>query len=100
LSFCQVKKVNNRLGQGDLGEVQVAALFALGFYGFLRWDDLSRLTVDNLQFADTRLAIFLTLRKNDQFRNDSWIFRAQSDTFQCPVLVIEKFIKIGSYDSN
>jgi len=62
-----VKKVISRLEQGDRGEVQVAALFALGFFGFLRWDDLSRLTVDNLQFADTHLAIFLTQRKKDPF---------------------------------
>ena len=46
LEVSQVKKVISRLGQGNLGEVQVAALFALGFFGFLRWDDLSRLTVD------------------------------------------------------
>ena len=65
LEVSQVKKVISRLGQGDLGEVQVAALFALGFFGFLRWDDLhvSRLTVGNLQFADTHLAIYLTQRK-------------------------------------
>ena len=69
-----MKKVINRLGQGNLGEVQVAALFALGFFGFVRWDDLSRLTVENLRFADTHLAIFLTQRKNDQFPNGSGVF--------------------------
>ena len=36
LEVNQVKKVISRLEQGDLGEVQVAALFALGFFGFLR----------------------------------------------------------------
>ena len=34
LEVSQVKKVISRLGQGDVGEVQVAALFALGFFGF------------------------------------------------------------------
>lgn len=100
LEVSQVKKVISRLGQGDLGEVQVAALFALGFFGFLRWDDLSRLTVDNLQFADTHLAIFLMQRKNDQFRDGSWVFIARSDASPCPVAVIEKFIKMGRHDSN
>ena len=76
LEVSQVKKVISRLGQGNLGEVQVAALFALGFFGFLPWDDLSRLTVDSLQFADTHLAIFLMQRKNDQFCNGSWVFIA------------------------
>lgn len=74
LEVGQVKKVISRLGQGDVGEVQVAELFALGFFGFLCWDDLSRPTVNNLQFADTHLAICLMQRKNDQFRNDSLVF--------------------------
>ena len=62
------------LEQGPLSDIRVAALFALGFFGFLRWDDLSRLTVDNLQFEDSHLAIFLTERKNDQFCRGSWVF--------------------------
>ena len=95
-----MKKVISGLGQGDFGEVQVAALFALRFFGFLRWGDLSRLTVDNLQFADTHLAIFLTQRKNDQFRNGSWVFIARSDISPCFVSVVEKFIKMGRHESN
>ena len=100
LEVSKVRKVISRLGQGNLGEVQVAALFALGFFGFLRWDDLSRLTVDNLQFADTHLAIFLTQRKNDQFRNGSWVFITRSDISPSPVSMIEKFIKMGRHESN
>ena len=91
MEVSQVKKVISRLGQGDLGEVQVAVLFALGFF---------RLTVDNLQFADTHLAIFLTQRKNDQFHNGLWVFITRSDIFPCPVAVIEKFIKMGRHASN
>jgi len=95
LEVSQVKQVISRLGQGDLGKVQVAALLVSGFFGFLRWDDLSRLT-DNVQFADTHLAIFLRQKKNDQFCNGSWVFIARSDISPYPVSVIEKFIKNNS----
>ena len=75
-----MKKVISSLGQGDLVEVQVAALFALGFFGFLHWNDLSRLAVDHLQFAETHLAIFFLCReKNDQFCNGSWVLIAGTD---------------------
>lgn len=94
LEVSQVKVIS-RLGQGNLGEIQVAELFALGFFELLCWDDLSRLTVDNLQFADAHLAIFLTQRKNDKFHNGLWVFMSP-----CPVAVIKKFIKMGWYDSN
>ena len=91
-----MKKVISRLGQGNFGEVQVAALFALGFFGFLRWDDLSRLTVDNLQFADTHLEIFLLQRKNDQFRNGSWVFIARSEISHA----LFRWSRVGRHESN
>ena len=90
-----VKKVISRLQHGNLVDIQNASLFALGFFGFLRWDDLNRLTVDNLQFADTHLAIFLVQRKNDQFRDRSWVFVAGCSSSPCPG---EKFLKVSRHD--
>lgn len=98
LEVCQVKRVISRLEKSDLAGIQVAALFALGFFGFLRWDDLSRLTVDNLQFADSHLALFLVQRKNDQFRDGSWVLIARNDSSPCPVAVVEKFLNMGKHD--
>ena len=54
-----VVSILKRLQDGSLADLQVAALFALGFFGFLRWDDLSRLTPANLVFAPTHLTVFL-----------------------------------------
>ena len=71
LEASHVKSAIHRLERGSLSDIQVAALFALGFFGFLPWDDPSRLTVDNLQFEDSHLAVFLTQRKNDQFHQGS-----------------------------
>ena len=98
LEASHVKSAILRLEQGPLSDIQVAVLFALGFFGFLRWDDLSRLTVGNLQFEDPHLAMFLTQRKNDQFRQGSWVFIARSDSSPCPVAVVEKFLKEGNHD--
>ena len=52
----------------------------------------------NLQFEDSHLAIFLTQRKNDQFRQGSWVFIARSDSSPCPVAVVEKFLRVGNHD--
>ena len=50
-----VKRVISRLEHGNLVDIQVASLFALGFFGFLLWDDLSRLTVHyGIAPVDTR----------------------------------------------
>ena len=60
-----VAPILKRLQGGSLADLQVAALFALGFFGCFRWDDLSCLTPANLVFAPTHLAVFLEKRKND-----------------------------------
>ena len=54
--------------------------------------------MDNLQFEDSHLAIFLTQRKNDQFRQGSWVFIAHSDSSPCLVAVVEKFLRLGDHD--
>ena len=47
---------------GTIADLQLAALLALRFFGFLRWDDLHHLSVDSLNFGVSHVAIFLTRR--------------------------------------
>ena len=82
-----MKKVISRLGQGNLGQVQVAALFALGFFGFLYWDDRTRLS-----FQTILQLYFLPIGK----MSSSVIVLG---IFFCPVSVIERFIR-WEKDSN
>ena len=98
LSALHVKNIIRRLEGGLLGDLQVAAFIALGFYGFLRWDDLSHITPEDLIFAPTHLSISLSKRKNDQFREGSQVLIARSDDSTCPVEVVEKFLTQGGND--
>ena len=97
LSSVLERKVISHLEKGNLGDLQLAALFSLGFFGFLRWDDMHHLSVDSFYFADFHVAIFLEKRKNDQFRKGSWVFVARCSTPPCPVKIIEKFIRIANH---
>ena len=97
LSSALVRKVISHLEKGNLGDLQLAALFSLGFFGFLRWDDLRHLSVDIFYFADSHVAIFLEKRKNDQFRDGSWVFVGRCSTLPCPVKIIEKFLRIADH---
>ena len=83
-------KVISPLEKGDLGDLQLAALFSLVFFGFLRWDDLHLLSADSFYLADSQVAISLEKRKNNQFHEGSWVFVALcSSPSPCPVKVIE-----------
>ncbi|CAB4030128.1 Integrase recombinase xerD-like, partial [Paramuricea clavata] len=50
LPALHVKNTIRRLEGGPLGDLQIAAFIALGFYGSLRWDDLSHITPEDLIF--------------------------------------------------
>ena len=63
-----------------VADLQLAVMFSLGFFGFLCWDDLQHLSPDSLHFGESHVAIFLKRRKNDQFREGSWVFVARSST--------------------
>jgi hypothetical protein len=91
LSALHVKNIIRCLEGGLLGDLQVAALIALGFYRFLQWDDRSHITPEDLIFAPTHLSISLPKRKNDQFREGSQVLIARSDDGPCPVGVVENF---------
>ena len=92
----QVMRIISRLEKGSLADVQVAVIFAMGFFGFLQWDDLSNLAVDDLLFADLHVALFLLQRKNDQFRKGSLVFTARSEVAPCPVAVLS-CVKMGGH---
>lgn len=92
-----VRRVVSRLMKGCVSDIQLALLFSLGFFGFLCWDDLHRLKVDSLHFEESHVAIFPEKRKNDHFRERSWVFVAHSNMPPCAVAVLEKFLTVGNH---
>ena len=89
----------NRLQLGNLAELQLATLIALGFFGFLRCDDLSNLTFDSIHFEGSHIALILEKRKKDHFRKGSWVLISSSDVQPCPVAVVKKFVDQGCHEA-
>lgn len=63
LEVKHVKKLIDKFGSGDLSNLQTTCLMVLGFSGFLRWDDLSRLKKQDLEFVRDYMRVFLEKRK-------------------------------------
>ena len=79
-----------------LQDWQTAALFVLGFTALLRWDDLQRLTPQDISICGMHVSLHLRQRKNDQLRqgNVAMVSRLeQQATKPCPVSVIEGFLE-------
>lgn len=82
------------LGDGSLLKLMVATAISVGFCAFLRFDDLSHVFVDTLGIFDGHLEIFLESRKNDQFRQGSWIVvSAIPGCVACPVSLVKSLIR-------
>ena len=93
----EVKQMVSYLRKGDLQKLQIACMLALGFSGFMRWDDLSNIYVDWIEVLPTHGDIFLYKRKNDQFRQGSWVKLARTGSADCPVAVLEEFMVVGGH---
>ena len=58
----EMKQMVPSLRKGDLQNLQIACMLALGFSGFMRWDDLSNIYVDWIDVLPTHADIFLYTR--------------------------------------
>ena len=97
LEVKHVKKLIDKFGSGDLSNLQTTCVVVLSFSGFLRWDDLSRLKRQDLEFEREYMRFFLEKRKNDQYREGSWILIARTSNPTCPVQLMESSCrKVGT----
>jgi len=73
--------------------LRTAVMFAVGFAGFLRWDDLARIRVCDLEFQEECMEITLQKRKNDQLRQGSYVVVARQAGANGAVSLCEKLIR-------
>ena len=92
-----LKALQDKFAFASLDQLQIVTVATLGFAGFLRWDDLSRIKTCDIDFHQGFIEIFLEKRKNDQFREGSWIYIAETETRYCPVGLLKRFIQVGEH---
>ena len=92
-----LKALQDKFGYASLDQLQTVTLATLGFAGFLRWDDLSQIKACDIEFHQGFIKIFLEKRKNDQFREGSWIYIAETETRYCPVSLSKRFLHAGEH---
>ena len=94
LSLSQVKLLfakHDRPG-ASLTTLQSLLFIILGFSGFMRWNDLSNVKVENIRLGQSHMSIFLPMRKNDQFREGGVLNFWRSGRPTCPVSMMERFL--------
>jgi hypothetical protein len=73
----------------------LAAYIMLSFAGLLRYCDVAVILVSDVNFFVDRADVFLSVRKNDQFREGHIILISRGKTDMCPVLLLERYISMA-----
>lgn len=88
----EISSTFNRPGM-SLKDLQTLLIIFVGFTGFLRWNDLSNIRVENIRILPSHMSIFLEKRKNDQFRKGQYVDIARFEKLNfCPVNLMERFL--------
>ena len=65
----------------------------LGYAGFLRYNEISQLTLGDLEFHGSYLKVFILSSKTDQYKEGRWLYIAKSNAKMCSVLTVLKYIQ-------
>ena len=76
-----------------LSDLWMAVWAVFGFFGFFRYSDLARVLVEFCFVTEAGVRVFLESRKNDQFREGSWVFMAANPgDLVCPVGLARRWL--------
>ena len=92
-----LKALQDKFAFASLDQLQIVTLATLGFAGFLKWDDLSQIKTCDIEFHRGFIKIFLEKRKNDQFREGSGIYIAETKMRYCLVGLLKRFIQASKH---
>ena len=75
-----------------LMDLRVATLCILGFTGFFRFDEMSKIKFCDILFAQSYVKIFLEKSKTDVYREGEWVYIARLSGAVCPVKVLTAYL--------
>ncbi len=106
LTADMLKEIIDKHGHplANLKDLRIASICALGFAGFLRYDELSQMLISHLEFLPNHLRILIPKAKNDIYREGNYVYINKLDNAYCPVTLLSRYIekanlKLGSNDT-
>ena len=81
-----------------LTNVRCSTMILLGFMGFLRFDELSRIRYGDISFHETYLKIFIESSKTDKYRDGCWVHLAANNSKTCPVKNLKQYLLLAGLE--
>ena len=94
-----IKEIIDKHGSGSasLKDLRVAAICCIGFAGFFRYDELSRVSPNH--FFPDYLRILVAKAKNDIYREGNYVYIQRLNSQYCPVTILERYIRLGEIET-
>ena len=98
ITMDHLKSLVGRFGSKDasLANIRALTFCLLGFAGFLRFDELSRIRLCDISLHQEYMELFTELSKTDQLRQGAVVVKACTGTNLCPVAMLERYMSMAS----
>ncbi|KAK3090957.1 hypothetical protein FSP39_011926, partial [Pinctada imbricata] len=94
-----LKKIVEKYGQdankNNLSHVRICSMFLLGFSGFLRFSELSKLKVKNISFHELHMSVHIEGSKTDVYRRGNNVLIARTSKDTCPVYWLKLYLDLA-----
>ena len=84
----------------SLADVRALTFCLLGYAGFLRFDELSKLRVCDISIFRDHLELFIESSKTDQLRQGATVVIARTGSRLCPVAMLERYLHVAAVELN
>ena len=82
----------------NLGDIRDLCMILIGFSGFLRYDEISKLKCCNIKMYDNHFSIQIESSKTDKYRKGAEILISKGDSIACPFEMLKRYIELASID--
>lgn len=96
-----IRKILDKYARDDnIKNLRLACICAIGFAGFFRFDELSRMAASHLEFKEDYLKIFVPKSKTDIYRDGMYVYVKRLESKYCPVALLERYLNVLDIDKD
>ena len=98
-----LRKLYKNVKDSSLIDLRTLTAVTISYAGFLRYDEVSRIRREHIQFKGTHMTIFLDSSKPDQYNVGDLVHVAATGRSTCPVSVMRRYLEkagVGEKDTS
>ena len=98
LSLDDTNKIFVKLNQNktNLADQRLLTIILIGFCGFMRFSEVSRLRRSDFIFSSTYVKVFIEKSKTDIYREGMWVYISASSKI-CPLKQLKYYLTLAKY---